>query len=94
MPQILLSDLAVEQLTALPAAVGRPLLDSLQRLRLFPHSAPLLMLEGYDDYRQLIVQSHRAIYQYDETKDIVCIYCILHTRRRLPSVEFLIHQQF
>ena len=94
MPQILLSDFAVEQLTALPAAVGRPLLDSLQRLRLFPQSAPLLMLEGYDNYRQLIVQSHRAIYQYDEGEDVVRLYCTLHTRRRILSAEFLIHQQF
>jgi plasmid stabilization system protein ParE len=48
----------------------------------------------YQPYRQLIVQAYRAVYRYDEQEDIVRVYCIVHTRRRLPTVEFLTHQQF
>lgn len=43
---LLLSDLAVEQLGHIPPATGRQLLAAIQRLRLFPESAPIILLEG------------------------------------------------
>lgn len=94
MTQILLSDLAVEQLSEMPPPVGRSMLDALQRLRTFPQSAPKVSLEGYELYRQLNVRSYRAIYRFLEEDDEVRIYCIIHTRRRLPLPEFLKHQIF
>ncbi|HRQ38719.1 MAG TPA: type II toxin-antitoxin system RelE/ParE family toxin [Chloroflexota bacterium] len=61
-----MSDLAVEQLRAMPAAPGRKMLDALQQLRTFPYSAPPVTLENYESYRQLIVRPYRAIYRYLE----------------------------
>ena len=94
MTQILLSDLAVEQLHDMPPPIGQAMLDALQRLRIFPQSAPTISLEGYELYRQLIVRSYRAIYHYTEEENEVRIYCILHARRHLPASEFLRHQVF
>jgi plasmid stabilization system protein ParE len=94
MKQILLSDLALEQLKAMPPPVGRRMLAALQRLRLFPESSPRLHLEGYTMYRQLAVRPYLAIYRYLPEEDQVRIYCILHTRRQLPPAEFLQHQNF
>lgn len=94
MTQILLSDLAVEQLSAMPAPIGRVMLNALQRLRTFPQSAPHVPLEGYKLYRQLNVRSYRAIYRFLEENDEVRIYCIIHSRRQLPFPEFLKHQIF
>lgn len=94
MSQLLLSDLAVAQLSEMPPQIGRQLLQQLQRLRTFPLSAPRLQFEGYEAYRQLIVSSYRAVYRYMEETDEVRVYCILHMRRRLPSPEFLTYQIF
>ena len=63
MTEILLSDLAANQLKEMPANAGRQLLDTLQRLRLFPESAPHLVIEGYEDYRQVVIRPYRAIYR-------------------------------
>ncbi len=76
--------------------------QSLERLAVFPESAPpvlvegpvLSKVEGYEDYRQLVVRGYRAIFRYFPDEDKVHVYCILHPRRRLPAVEFLIHQTF
>ena len=57
----LLSDLAVAQLKELPPEAGRKLLDALQRLRLFPESAPRLNWEGYEAYRQVVIRPYRAL---------------------------------
>lgn len=94
MIEILLSDLAVGQLKEMPANNGRQLLDTLQRLRVFPESAPRLMVEGYESYRQVMIRPYRAIYRYLAEKEQIRVYCILHTRRRLPSSEFLDFQIF
>ena len=94
MIEILLSDLAVDQLKEMSANAGRQMLDTLQRLRVFPESAPRLMLEGYEDYRQVVIRPYRAIYRYLPQKEEVRVYCILHTRRHLPSPEFLEYQIF
>ena len=94
MSQILLSDLAVEQLSEMPPQMGRFMLDSLQRLRTFPRSAPPIPVEGYESFRQLPIRSYRAIYRYFTENDEVRIYCILHVRRRLPSPELLKYQLF
>lgn len=94
MSQILLSDLAVQQLSDMPFDIGRRILNSLDRLRTFPHSAPHLTLEGYESYRQLIIRSYRVIYDYDEAKEIVRVFCIMHARRQLPPSEFLKYQLF
>jgi plasmid stabilization system protein ParE len=94
MKQILLSDLAVEQLKAMPPQAGRRMLNALQRLRLFPESAPQLHLEGYAMYRRLVVRPYQAIYRYLPEEDQVRVYCILHLRRRLLAPEFLRHQTF
>jgi plasmid stabilization system protein ParE len=53
-----------------------------------------LLVEGYEDYRQLIVRGYRAIYRYLPDENQVRVYCILHPRRRLPAIEFLLHQTF
>jgi plasmid stabilization system protein ParE len=74
--------------------VGRRMLAALQRLRLFPESAPRLQLEGYTGYRRLVVRPYQAIYRYLPEEDEVRIYCILHVHRRLPASEFLQHQIF
>ena len=94
MTDILLSDLAVEQLREMPPTIGRSMIEALQRLRTFPQAAPTISLEGYESYRQLTVRSHRAIYRFIEEENKVQIYCILHTRRRLPASAFLTHQIF
>lgn len=94
MIEILLSDLAVSQLKEMPAILGRQLLDTLQRLRVFPESAPQLTVDGYEAYRQLIIRPYRAIYRYIPEAEQIRVYCILHTRRRLPDVEFLDYQAF
>jgi plasmid stabilization system protein ParE len=94
MIEILLSDLAVDQLKEMPANAGRQMLDTLQRLRAFPESAPPVLVEGYEAYRQIVIRPFRAIYHYLPEKEEVRVYCILHTRRRLPPSEFLEHQIF
>lgn len=94
MIQVLLSDLAVEQLSHMPPTTGQRMLDALQRLHTFPQSAPAITLESYESYRQLIVQPYRAIYRYLEEAQEVRIYCIIHARRNLPAPEFLKHQIF
>jgi plasmid stabilization system protein ParE len=94
MKQILLSDLAVEQLKGMPPQAGRRMLAALQRLRLFPESAPRLTLAGYTNYRQLVVRPYQAIYRFLPEEDQVRVYCILHARRRLPAPEFLQYQTF
>jgi len=99
---VLVSRLAGEQLADLPPRLGRVMAQSLERLVVFPESAPPVLVEGpvlsevegYGDYRQLVVRGYRAIYRYFPDEDEVRVYCILHPRRRLPAVEFLIHQTF
>ncbi|GIK57398.1 MAG: type II toxin-antitoxin system RelE/ParE family toxin [Chloroflexi bacterium] len=94
MIQILLSDLAVEQLSEMPPKAGRKMLDAMRQLRTFPHSAPPVVLENYESYRQLIARPYRAIYRYLEETQEIRVYCILHVRRALPAPEFLTHQIF
>ncbi len=91
---VLVSRLAGEQLADLPPRLGRVMAQSLERLVVFPESAPPVLVEGYGDYRQLIVRGYRAIYRYLPDENQVRAYCILHPRRRLPAVEFLLHQTF
>lgn len=91
---ILVSRLAGEQLSDLSPRIGRAMAQALERLAVFPESAPPILVERYEDYRQLIVRGYRAIYRYFPDEDEVRVYCILHPRRRLPAVEFLIHQTF
>jgi len=94
MSHILLSDLAVDQLKNLSPQIGQQMLETMERLRTFPRSAPQLRQDGYELYRQLLVRRFRAVYRYFEEEDEVRIYCILPVRRRLPSSEFLTHQIF
>jgi plasmid stabilization system protein ParE len=94
MKQILLSDLAVEQLRAVSPAVGHQLLNGIQRLRTFPESAPPILREGYEGYRQLVVRSYRVVYRYLPQEEEVRIYTVLHLRRAFPPSEFLKHQIF
>lgn len=94
MSRILLSDLAVEQLEAMPPRAGRLMLEAFHRLRTFPQSAPRLSEDGYEVYRQVLIRPFRAVYRYLEDDDEVRIYCILHMRRRLPTPDFLTHQIF
>jgi plasmid stabilization system protein ParE len=91
---LLLSDLAVEQLGHIPPATGRQLLAAIQRLRLFPESAPIILLEGYEEFRQLFIGPYRVVYRYLPDEEQVRIYTILHQRRRFPSAEFLKYQIF
>ena len=91
---VLVSRLAGEQLADLPPRLGRVMAQSLERLVVFPESAPPVLVDGYEDYRQLVVRGYRAIYRYFPDEDEVRVYCILHPRRRLPAVEYLIHQIF
>jgi plasmid stabilization system protein ParE len=92
--EVLLSELAAEQLAALAQTVGRPLIDALARLIAFPESGPRLRLEGYEAYRQVVVKNHRAIYRYFPEENRVRVYCILHTRRRLPPIDILTYELF
>ena len=94
MRQLILSDLAVEQLKDVPAKTGSQIFVALERLRSFPESAPRLSAKGYEGYRQLIVQRYRVVYRYITEDDTVRIYCILHVHRQLPSSEFLTYQIF
>lgn len=91
---VLVSRLAGEQLTDLSPRIGRAMAQALERLTVFPESAPLLLVEGYEDCRQLVVRGYRAIYRYFPDEDQVRVYCILHPRRRLPTVEYLTYQTF
>lgn len=56
MSQVLLSDLALEQLEELSADPGKRILNAMERLRSFPQSAPRLTLQGYEAYHQLTVR--------------------------------------
>ena len=94
MSQILLSDLALEQLQEISSEPGERLLNAVERLRSFPRSAPRLTLQGYEAYRQLTVRPYRVIYKYLPEEDQVRIYCIIHLRRQLPDSEFLRYQIF
>lgn len=94
MNQILLSDLAVDQLRDVAPATGRQLLQTVQRLRAFPESAPPVQLAGYEAYRQLVIRPYRVIYRYFADEQTVRVYCVLHLRRTLPAAEFLQHQIF
>ena len=92
--EVLLSRLAAEQLAGLPPTAGRMMAKSLTHLTMFPEAAPPVLLDGYENYRQVLVKGYRAIYRYFPDDDQVRVYCILHTRRQLPAPEFLIHQLF
>jgi plasmid stabilization system protein ParE len=92
--EVLLSRLASEQLADLSPTIGRAMVKALTRLTVFPESAPLIPLEEYETYRQVLVKGYRAIYHYIPDDDQVRVYCIVHTRRQLPAPEFLIHQLF
>jgi plasmid stabilization system protein ParE len=91
---LLLSDLAVEQLREIPPPIGRRLLEAIQRLRVFPESAPNVLLEGYEGYRQLVIRPYRVVYRYLPQEEQVRIYAVLHLRRAFPPSEFLKHQIF
>jgi plasmid stabilization system protein ParE len=94
MSQVLLSDLALEQLKEISSESGERLLKAIERLRAFPHSAPRLALHGYEAYRQLTVPPYRVIFKFLPEEDQVRIYCIIHHRRALPDSEFLRYQLF
>lgn len=70
---VLVSQLAGEQLTDLSPRVGRAMAQALERLIVFPESAPPVLVDGYEDYRQLVVQGYRAIYRYFPSEDAVCV---------------------
>lgn len=92
--QVLLSQLAVDQLSNLKPKVGRTMIQTLTRLTVFPQSGSPLLVKGYEMYKQVVVKGHRAIYRYFPDEKQVRIYCILHTRRQLPAPELLIYQLF
>ncbi len=92
--KVLLSKLAVEQLANLPPPTGRAVITALTQLITFPESGSPLILMGYENYRQILVKNYRAIYRYLPLDNQVRVYCILHTRRQLPALEFLVYQQF
>ncbi len=92
--EVFLSQLAAEQLSNLAPSVGRLMGRLLRHLSDFPESSPLVFQEGYESYRQVIVNQFRAIYRYFPEENEVRVYCILHTRRALPPSEFLTYQQF
>ena len=94
MSQILLSDLAVDQMREIAPGTGRQLLQAMQRLRTFFESAPYLLLPGYEAYRQLVVRPYRVVYRYFPDEELVRVYCVLHLRRNMPPAEFLHHQVF
>jgi len=99
---VLVSRLAGEQLADLSPRIGRAMAQALERLAVFPESAPTVLVdgpvlskvEGYEGYHKLVVRGYRAIYRYFPDENHVRVYCILHPRRRLPAVEFLLHQTF
>lgn len=94
MSQVLLSDLALEQLQDISHQPGERVLKAVERLRSFPQSAPRMTLDGYESYRQLTVQPYKVIYKYLPEEDQVRIYCIIHLRRKLPDSEYLRYQLF
>ena len=89
-----LSALTVEQLHELPQKTRRQILKQVQRLAIFPESAPIVPDETYFLFRQLMIGRHRVIYRYFMDEYEVRVYCVIHQRRRLPSADFLTHQQF
>ena len=90
---VLLSELAAQQLEELPVAVGRPLLAAVAKLITFPELGTQLRLEGYESYRQVIVKNYRAIYKFFPDEQRIRVYCILHTRRQYPPL-FMLSDQF
>jgi plasmid stabilization system protein ParE len=91
---VLVSRTAEQQIQGLTPSVGRAMLDALARLIVFPESAPQVDEEGYETYRQVIVRRYRAIYRYLPDRSEVRVYCVIHTRRRLPPVELLSYIEF
>lgn len=89
-----LSALTIEQLEELPRKKRQLILRQVKRLQIFPESAPIVPDENYFLFRQLTVNNYRVIYRYFMDEYEVRVYCIIHQRRRLPSTEFLTHQQF
>lgn len=93
--QVRFSLLARDQLRDIPETPRRDLLYAVRRqLTIFPESGPELADEDYLGFRQLTRSGYRLIYRYDEERDEVQVYCILHVRRRLPSAEFLRYRDF
>ena len=92
--EVLLSQLAADQLADLSPSLGRSMGRSLLLLGNFPESGSPVSQDGYELYRQLLVSQFRAIYRYFPEEHEVRVYCILHTRRTLPPSEFLTYQQF
>jgi plasmid stabilization system protein ParE len=91
---VLLSRLAIEQISVLTPAVGRTLTNALTPLVRFPESGSLIPMAGYEDYRQVIARGYRAIYRYFPEAHQVRIYCVMNVRRQLPPSEFLRYQSF
>lgn len=61
---VLLSRLAIEQISALTPAIGRILTNALTPLARFPESGSLIPKAGYEEYRQVMAREYRAIYRY------------------------------
>ena len=91
---VLVSRTAEQQIHELPESAGRAVLDALARLIAFPESAPQVDAQDYEAYRQIIIRRYRAIYRYYPERNEVRVYCIIHTRRRLPSAEVLSYIEF
>lgn len=91
---VLLSQLAIEQISALTPTIGRTLTNALTSLARFPESGSLIPRAGYEEYRQVIAREYRAIYRYFPETHQVCIYCVMNVRRQLPPSEFLRYQSF
>lgn len=92
--EVLVSRLALAQLSALTATVGRVIVQAIMRLADFPESAPLVGQRDYEHFRQLIIRDYRVLYRYFSDEQQVRVYCVLHVKRRLPPSEFLIYQRF
>lgn len=91
---VLLSRLAIEQISVLTPTIGRILTNALTPLARFPESGSLIPVAGYEEYRQVIARGYRAIYRYFPEIHQVRIYCVMNVRRQLPPSEFLRHQSF
>jgi plasmid stabilization system protein ParE len=92
--EVFLSRLASEQLANLSPSVGRTIAQALVRLTIFPEADSPLAADSYEEYRQVVVQHHRAIYRFFPERNEVRVYCVISTRRTLPAPEFLIYQMF
>lgn len=57
-----------------------------RRVERFPTSGRVVPEHLNSLYREIVVGSYRAIYRYDEERDVVLVVAVVHGSRQLPPI--------